>query len=121
VSKPGRPKLPWDEVPLSNTELASIKAVHDGVANPDQQRIAFRTIVDKLCNVRGLSFAAGGEEGRRATDFSEGKRWVGATLQNQIVNRPWPVNPRGAPPPMPDEPAETAAAAVPESSQQGET
>jgi hypothetical protein len=117
----GRPKLPWDNVPLTPSELASVKAVADGLANPDQQRLAFRVIVDKLCNVRGLSFAAGGEEGRRATDFAEGKRWVGATLQNDIVSRPWPVNPRGAPPPMPDESPAEEPAAVPESSQQGDT
>jgi hypothetical protein len=112
-------KFPWDKVDLSRTELASIKAVHDGVANADQQRIAFRAIVDKLCNTRGLSFAAGGEDGRRATDFSEGKRWVGATLQNDIVNRPYPVDSRGAPPPMPGD--TPASEPPPDSPQQGET
>lgn len=120
MSKAPRPKLPWDQVPLTPTELASIKAVADGVAEGEQQRIAFRTIVDKLCGVDRMSFTMlGPEDGKRGTDFAEGKRWVGNTLRFDIVGREYPVNPRGAPPPMPDE--SPPSAAVPESSQKGDT
>lgn len=104
MAKAAKPKLPWDLVDLSATELASIKAVSDGVAEPEQQRIAYRTIVFKLCGVDRASFTIlGPDEGKRATDFAEGKRWVGNTIRNDIVNREYPVNPRGAPPPMPDQ------------------
>lgn len=103
MAKP-KSQLPWDLVDLTPSELASVKAVADGVAEPEQQRIAYRTIVFKLCGVDRLSFTVlGGEDGRRATDFAEGKRWVGNTIRNDIVNRDYPVNPRGAPPPMPDQ------------------
>lgn len=114
MSKLRRLKTPWDPVELTPSEFASIKAVHDGVAHPEQQRIAFRTIVQKLCNTPGMSFAAGGEEGRRATDFAEGKRWVGFTMLNDIVGRAYPVDIHGAPPPMPDQtPAVEAPAETP--------
>lgn len=110
-------QLPWDQAKLSQSEISAIKAIADGVAEPEQQRLAFRTIVHKLCNAHGMSFTIlGPDEGKRATDFSEGKRWVGNTLLNDIVGREYPVNPRGAPPPMP-----AAETAVSESSQQGET
>lgn len=108
MSRP-RPKLPWDPVDLKPHQLAAIKAISDGVAEPEQQRTAFTTIVQMLCGVDQMSFTIlGSEEGRRATDFAEGKRWVGNTLRFQIAGRQYPVNPRGAPPPMPDTPGPPA-------------
>jgi hypothetical protein len=60
-----------------------------------------------------MSFTVlGSDEGRRASDFAEGQRWVGNTLRFQICGREYPVNPRGAPPPMPD-PSPAAAPAEP--------
>jgi hypothetical protein len=116
AAKPRPVRLPWDPVDLTPSELASIKAVADGVAESEQQRIAFRTIVHKLCRVDRMSFTAfGPEEGKRATDFAEGCRWVGNTMRFDIVGREYPVNPRGAPPPMP-----AAETAVSESSKPGE-
>lgn len=104
MARATKPKLPWDAVELSQSELSAIKAVSEGVAEPEQQRIAYRAIVFKLCAVERASFTIlGPDEGRRASDFAEGKRWVGNTIRHDIVARPYPVNPRGAPPPMPDE------------------
>lgn len=98
-----RQALPWDAVELSATELASIKAISDGAADPEQQRIAYRTIIQKICGVDRASFTIlGPDEGRRATDFAEGRRWVGNTIRFDIVGREYPVDPRGAPPPMPE-------------------
>lgn len=95
--------LPWDLIDMSATELASIRAVSEGAADPEQQRIAYRAIIHKLCGVDRASFTIlGPDEGRRASDFAEGKRWVGNTIRFQIVGREYPVDPRGAPPPMPD-------------------
>lgn len=104
-----RQSLPWDAIELTPTELASVRAISEGAADPEQQRVAYRTIVHKLCAVDRASFTIlGGEEGRRATDFAEGKRWVGNTIRFQIVAREYPVDPRGAPPPMPEpEPSTT--------------
>jgi len=108
MSKPARQRLPWDPIDLTRSELASIKAVADGVAQGEQQRIAFRAIQLKLCAVDQASFTVlpGSEDGRRATDFAEGKRWVGLTLR-QVLGHQYPVNPRGPEPPMP-EPAQPA-------------
>lgn len=103
MAKATRAPLPWDRVDLSNTEVASIRAVSEGVADPEQQRVAYKAIIHKLCAVDRASFTIlGGDEGRRATDFAEGKRWVGNTIRFQIVAREYPVNPLGPPPPMPD-------------------
>ncbi|MCK1501494.1 hypothetical protein [Bradyrhizobium sp. 188] len=103
MAKATRAPLPWDRVDLTNTEVASIRAVSEGVADPEQQRVAYKAIIHKLCAVDRASFTIlGGDEGRRATDFAEGKRWVGNTIRFQIVEREYPVDPRGAPPPMPD-------------------
>ena len=99
-----RQALPWDPVDLTATEAASIRAVSEGLADGEQQRIAYRTIIFKLCGVDRMSFTIlGPDEGRRATDFAEGRRWVGNTIRFGTVDREYPVNPRGAPPPMPDE------------------
>ncbi len=115
-----RPQLPWDPVDLTPSEIASIKALSDGQAEPEQQRIAWRTIVEKVCGVDAMSFTVlGSIDGQRATDFAEGKRWVGKTLRTQIAGREYPVNPRGAPPPMPEAPPADQPSA--EASKPGET
>ena len=63
---------PWDPVNLDLHEISAIKAL-------PQSTLA---VLDKLCGTDKLSFAAGGEEGRRASDFAEGKRWVALTLRS---------------------------------------
>ena len=89
-----KPLWPWDPINLTVGEIAAIK----GMAA--QNRLAFEAIVFKICGVDRMSFTAGGEDGRRATDFAEGRRWPGNTLR-QIVEMPAQVNPRGAPPEIP--------------------
>ncbi len=97
----GRPqRWPWETLYFKPSEIASIQAVREGSADEFQQREAFRVIVEKIANRGGLSFTAGGTDGQRATDFSEGRRWVGRVLDN-IANQDLPFDPRGEPPPMP--------------------
>jgi hypothetical protein len=40
------------------------------------------------CAKPRMTFWAGGEDGRRATDFAEGKRWVGLQLRRIEKLRP---------------------------------
>lgn len=69
-----RPRVPqpWDPVLLDRHEIAALKALTPHAL----------AALEKLTAVDRASFAAGGEDGRRATDFAEGKRWVGVTLRN---------------------------------------
>lgn len=88
---------PWSEVPLELHEISALKAVPEA---------AFAAI-EKVCGVGVNPFAAGGEEGRRATDFACGKAWVAGTLRMfRAVRMPSPQQrdtgphavPTGAPP-----------------------
>jgi len=102
-TKPKRPppRSPWDSPRLEPGEVAALKALRSGTANDGQQQTAYDVIVNVISGKGRLSFV-GGEDGRRATDFAEGRRWVGLMVQEacEIVV---PVNPRGAEPAMPSE------------------
>lgn len=104
--KPTRRALPPWEFDVSQFaihEISALKAV--AFSNP----VAFKAL-EKLTGVDRLSFVAGGEEGRRTTDFAEGKRWVGTVLRTvrdmtmpttkQPNDDPHAV-PKGPPPPGP--------------------
>lgn len=72
---PLRPRHAWDPALLTESEIASIK----GMAALHQA--GFKAIVEKICRLSEVSFAAGGEDGRRETDYAEGKRAVGIILR----------------------------------------
>lgn len=82
--------VPWGEVELTEGEAAAIKAV------ASVNRVAFDTIVNKICGYHRISFAPG-DDGRRSTDFAEGKRWVARMLLN-IVDRELRPRTRGPEP-----------------------
>ncbi len=58
-----------------------MQALERGDASPDMQRRALKWLIEQAAGTYELSFRAGGEEGRRDTDFAEGRRFVG----NQVV------------------------------------
>lgn len=105
---------PWSIPELSNSERASLKALQSGTANEAQQAIAFDVVVHKLSGADRISFAPGGDDGHRKTDFAEGRRWVGLMVL-AICQQPVAVSTRGAPPidlpnsptPKPGEPPTT--------------
>lgn len=76
-----KPKLfePWAPPVVDLRDVAAIKALQRGDASAEQQRHALKFIVEKLCATYELSFCPS-EDGRRATDFAEGKRRVGLLL-----------------------------------------
>lgn len=96
---------PWDLVQLTLAEASSIKAI------ASQHPMGYAAIVDKICGADRLSFTAGGDDGRRATDFSEGKRWVASAIRQAVdaqmpttKSEPGPHSvPKGPPPPLPGE------------------
>lgn len=76
---------------LSASEIAALNACVDGKASPSQAKLALEWVMREACRVHDLSFQLGGEDGRRASDFSEGRRWVGkmihAALQPETHKR----------------------------------
>lgn len=57
----------------------------------------FDAIVRKICRFYDMSFAAGGDDGRRESDYAEGKRAVGKNLLD-LAAMELPGTPTGAPP-----------------------
>lgn len=72
---------PWSPVPYESADAFAIQALLRGEAEPHQQQRALKWIVETACSTYDQSFYPGGEEGRRNSDFAEGRRFVG----NQIV------------------------------------
>jgi hypothetical protein len=82
------PVNPWEAPELGEAEILAIKALSTGTASAPQQRIALITILTKFSCVYDMSFRPG-PDGARASDFAEGKRFVGARILNAI-DRPLP-------------------------------
>lgn len=82
------PINPWEAPELSDAEIMALKALSTGTASAPQQRIALVTILTKFACVYDMSFRPGAD-GARATDFAEGKRFVGGRILNAI-DRPLP-------------------------------
>lgn len=94
--------LPWQLPVLTHSEIVAIQQLEQGAADQYQQRVAWACIREKLCGAEIMSFWPG-EDGRRATDFHEGKRWVALQLRRISRLKPAGVDERGAPPAMPGE------------------
>jgi hypothetical protein len=74
-----------------------------------QHPVAFDVVLFDILGLDRLSFTAGGEEGRRATDFAEGMRF-GARQLRRTRDMTMPTNTRGAPPAdLPNSPTPPAA------------
>lgn len=67
--------------------MFAAQAVEKGVASEGQQ-VRFFNLIHVLCETDRMTFWPGGEDGRRATDFAEGKRWVGLQLRRIAKLRP---------------------------------
>ena len=87
-----RPKLQpdhlWQFPKIESADIFAIQAVARGIANEGQQQRALDYIVRVLCETDRMTFWPGGEDGKRATDFAEGKRWVGVQLRRIEKLRP---------------------------------
>lgn len=83
------PVNPWEVPELAASEIMALKGLAAGAASQQQQKIALVTILQKFCGVYDMSFRPG-PDGARATDFAEGKRFVGSRILNAI-DRPLPT------------------------------
>jgi len=90
--KPSRPKSqpdrPWQMPQIEDADIFALQAVANGIANNAQQLRAYEYVVRTLCETDRMTFWPGGEDGKRATDFAEGKRWVGVQLRRIEKMRP---------------------------------
>jgi hypothetical protein len=94
--KPARPKSqperPWQMPRIADADIFALQAVASGEANAAQQQRAYDYVVRILCETDRMTFwlneSLGAEDGRRATDFAEGKRWVGLQLRRIEKMRP---------------------------------
>ena len=89
---PSRPKSqpdrPWQMPRIEDADIFALQAVANGTANNAQQQRAHQYVVRTLCETDRMTFWPGGEDGKRATDFAEGKRWVGLQLRRIEKMRP---------------------------------
>ncbi len=90
--KPVRPKSqpdrPWQMPRIADADIFALQAVASGEANAAQQQRAYDYVVRTLCETDRMTFWPGADDGRRATDFAEGKRWVGLQLRRIEKMRP---------------------------------
>ena len=72
----------WLPVSYDETLTGAVKALASGTANAGQQQRALKWIIEQAAATYDMSYRPG-EDGRRDTDFHEGRRFVG----NQIVKQ----------------------------------
>ncbi len=70
---------------ITEGDVVAIIACVDGIATPLQAKQAIDWIMGEAARVPDLSFQLGGEDGRRATDFAEGRRYVGHLIRQMLM------------------------------------
>ncbi len=75
---------PWKPASYEPADAAALQALARGNANGEQQKRALDWLVKTCCRTYDLSYRPGGEEGRRDTDFAEGRRSVGLQLVTML-------------------------------------
>ena len=83
-----RPDRPWQIPRIDDADIFALQAIANGIASNAQQRRAYDYVIRALCETDRMTFWPGGEDGKRATDFAEGKRWVGLQLRRIEKMRP---------------------------------
>lgn len=78
-----KPNGPWVPSDYDIADAAAIQALQRGDATKDQQQRALKWLIEKACGTYDLSYRPG-EDGRRDTDFAEGKRFVGSQIVKML-------------------------------------
>jgi hypothetical protein len=73
--------------PYDKNVLMAIRAMIAGTASEGQQRLGMDWIITKAANLYDMSYRPDAKGGARATEFHEGRRFVG----NQIVKLTLPI------------------------------
>ena len=81
MSRRARPEYrPWHPPLWDLADASALQSLEAGTADQDAQRRALKWIVEQGAGYYQMSFQPGGEEGRRDSDFAEGRRFVGAQV-----------------------------------------
>lgn len=72
--------VPFLPAEYEAADAAAIQALLRGDASPHQQQRAMKWIIEVCAATYDQSFYPGGEDGRRNTDFAEGRRFVGSQI-----------------------------------------
>lgn len=75
---------PWKPAPYEPDMAAAFQALQRGNATSEQQKRALDWLVRSCCRTYDLSYRPGDDEGRRDTDFAEGRRSVGLQLVTML-------------------------------------
>ena len=70
----------WMPAGYALADATAVQALSKGIANAEQQIRALRWIVEAVAGTYDLSYRPGADEGRRDTDFAEGRRFVGLQI-----------------------------------------
>jgi hypothetical protein len=85
---PWLPKpLPWASPDYTDDVIAAIRQVEQGKANEAQQKLFWRYLMyvtSATEEFQDLSFRPDDRGGQRATDFAEGKRFVGLMIRKLL-------------------------------------
>lgn len=76
--------MPHRPAEYDEAVIMAVRAFSEGKANDGQQATVWNWLLHAVCQVEGMSYRAGGIEGQRATDFAEGKRYVGNQLRKML-------------------------------------
>ena len=83
IYPPWKPKAePHHPPDYDERVIYSVRALAAGTASAPQQAIVWRWL--SYVTGDGMSYRPGGPEGMRATDFAEGKRFVGEQLRKML-------------------------------------
>ena len=80
-AKPARPAAqPWHPPAYEDYDVRALQALAAGNASDRQQQRALQWIIEAAAGTYDMSYRPGGEDGRRDTDFAEGRRFVGLQI-----------------------------------------
>lgn len=71
---------PWKPVSYHLADANALQALMRGDADETQQRRALDFIINNIAGTYDVSYRPGAEDGRRDTDFAEGRRYVGLQI-----------------------------------------
>lgn len=71
---------PWKPVSYELADAGSLQALMRGDATKEQQQRALKFVIENICGTYDVSYRPGGEDGRRDTDFAEGRRFPGLQI-----------------------------------------
>lgn len=73
----------WMPAEWELADASAIQGLANGTASPDQQKRALKWIIEQAASLYDMSYRPG-EDGRRDTDFAEGRRFVGSQVVKLI-------------------------------------